>query len=246
MFSTKSKSPPTAPGGAAPPRPRGRPPGRTPRGDATRRRLYEAAVALIRERGYEAATLREVAQRAAVSVGLLYRYFPSKHSIVLALYDELSSRYAERTSRLPAGSWRDRFVFALKTSLRVLAPHRPTLAALAPSLLGNAREGVFAGTTAFSRRRVQRVFHDAVTGATDAPPPRIAAALARLLYLAHLGVILWWLLDKAPKQKTTTGLVALLGHSMTPFSLALELSTVQQILLRGDALFTAGLFGDPF
>ena len=68
---------------------RGRPPGRTVEGEATRRRLYETAIRLIGEQGYEATTLRDVAKRAGVSAGLLYRYFPSKRSVVLALYDEL-------------------------------------------------------------------------------------------------------------------------------------------------------------
>jgi len=47
---------------------------------------------LIGERGYDAATLRDVAARAGVSPALLYRYFPNKRSVVLALYDELSGR----------------------------------------------------------------------------------------------------------------------------------------------------------
>ena len=53
----------------------GRPRGRTPQGDGTRKRLYEKAITLISERGYEATTLRDVAQAADVSVGLIYRYF---------------------------------------------------------------------------------------------------------------------------------------------------------------------------
>jgi AcrR family transcriptional regulator len=66
---------------------RGRPPGRTAEGEATRRTLYKTAIRFIGDRGYEATTLRDVATRAGVSAGLLYRYFPSKRSVVLALYD---------------------------------------------------------------------------------------------------------------------------------------------------------------
>ena len=66
-------------------RQRGRPKGETSQGAAARLALYTTATELIRERGYEATTLREVADRAGVSVGLLYRYFPSKRAIVLAL-----------------------------------------------------------------------------------------------------------------------------------------------------------------
>src|SRR5919199_922127 len=103
---------------------RGRPPGRTAQGEETRRRLYETAVRLIAARGWQETTLRDVASEAGVSVGLLYRYFPSKRAVVLALYDELSAEFAGRAASLPRGRWRDRFVRALTTSLEVLEPHR--------------------------------------------------------------------------------------------------------------------------
>src|SRR5262245_1388911 len=112
------------------PRRRGRPPGRTARGHDARRRLYEAAIRLIAARGYEQATLRDIAKRARVSPGLLYRYFPGKRAVVLALYDDLSATYARRVRHMPPGSWSERFLFALRTSLDVLRPHRKTLAGL--------------------------------------------------------------------------------------------------------------------
>src|SRR5438309_7003990 len=154
------------------PRKRGRPPGRTAQGVAAGRRLFDIAVDLIGERGYEATTLRDVADRAGVSVGLLYRYFPSKRSIVLALYEQLSAEYALQAAEMPPGKWRDRFIFALETSLRVLGPHRNSLKALVPVMVGGTAEGLFAHSTAFSRLRVQKVFQDAVVGATDAPARR--------------------------------------------------------------------------
>ena len=56
---------------------RGRPAGPTAQGVAARARLYETAIRMIAKRGYEATTLRDIAAEAGVSVGLLYRYFPS-------------------------------------------------------------------------------------------------------------------------------------------------------------------------
>src|SRR5262245_17001030 len=82
-----------------PVRRRGRPPGPTSQGHEARQRLYKTAVRLIGERGYEATTLRDVADEAGVSVGLLYRYFPSKRAVVLALYDQLSAEYATRAAQ---------------------------------------------------------------------------------------------------------------------------------------------------
>jgi len=134
------------------PRRRGRPAGQTAQGAAAKKRLYDIAIQSIARQGYAATTLRGIADEAGVSVGLLYRYFPSKQALVLALYDELSADYVREAAAMPPGKWRDRFAFALKASLRVLAPHRVALRALIPVLIGDPDEGIFAASTAFSRR----------------------------------------------------------------------------------------------
>ncbi|HKE87565.1 MAG TPA: TetR/AcrR family transcriptional regulator [Vicinamibacterales bacterium] len=221
---------------------RGRPPGRTAEGDATRDQLYKTAIRLIGERGYEAATLREVATRAGVSPGLLYRYFPSKRSVVLALYDELSETFAREAAPMPRGTWKDRFTYALDLSLRVLGPHRVTLRALAPIMVGDVEEGVFAQSTAFSRIRVQGVFEKAVIEATDTPKG-LGEALGRLLYLLHLGVILWWLLDRSPRQRATSALVALVRRMLPSAGIALRLPLVRGFVTSADSLVADALLG---
>jgi AcrR family transcriptional regulator len=231
--------------GAKPTSKRGRPPGRTAEGEATRARLYDTAVRLIGEQGYEATTLRDVAKRAGVSPGLLYRYFPSKRSLVLALYDELSDGFAQEAAGMPAGKWRDRFLYALETALRSLGPHRVTLRALVPVMVGDVDEGVFAQSTAFSRLRVQAVFRAAVMEATDAPPQKLSEALGRLLYLMHLGVILWWLLDKSPGQRATQGLLSLWRRMLPSASLALRLPMVRGAVQSADILFGEALLDGP-
>jgi AcrR family transcriptional regulator len=53
---------------------------------ARRERILDAAVELAAEGGYDAVQMREVAERADVALGTLYRYFPSKvHLLVAAL-----------------------------------------------------------------------------------------------------------------------------------------------------------------
>lgn len=225
------------------PRRRGRPAGRTSQGVAARERLYGTALQMIAVRGYEATTLREIAKEAGVSVGLLYRYFPSKHAVVIALYDELSLEYARRAAEIPMGRWRDRFVFALETSLHVLKPHEMALRALTPIMVSHPEEGIFSSRTAFSRLRVQQVFERAVTGATDAPKPHMGEALGRLLYLVHLAVLLWWLLDKSSSQRATEALVSLTRRLLPSVALALRVPMVRTFVTSFDGLVREALFG---
>jgi len=162
---------------------------------------------------------------------------------ILALYDELSAKYASRAAEMKMGKWRDRFMFALTPSLQVLRPHRSTLAALVPVLIVDANEGLFTPATAFSRQRVHKVLHDAVVGATDAPRPEVAAALGRLLYLVHLAIILW-LLDKSPQQWATTSLMTLATRALPACALTLRLPRACAFVVAGDKLFREALFDD--
>ena len=117
---------------------RGRPKGRSRRGDASERALFDAALQLFSEQGFEKTTLRQIARRAGVSPGLLYRYFPSKRAVVLALNDRLSLQYAAQMGNLAEGTWTERFLSALETSLEVLGPHRAALVAITPNLVNGA------------------------------------------------------------------------------------------------------------
>jgi hypothetical protein len=118
------------------------------------------------------------------------------------------------------------------------------LAALIPVLVSNAPDGLFSPTTAFSRERVQRIYQDAVVDASDAPRDEVAAALGRLLYLTHLAVVLWWLLDKSPQQRATRALVRLMSSALPAAALTLRLPKVSAFILAGDRLFQEALIGE--
>ncbi len=74
---------------------------RVPQQDRGERRVaevLEAAAQVIGERGYEGATMTEIAERAGASIGALYQYFPNKEAIAQALRrklaEEMRSRWA--------------------------------------------------------------------------------------------------------------------------------------------------------
>ena len=93
--------------------------------------------------------------------------------------------------------------------------------------------------------RVQAIFHTAVVEASDAPPPKLAESLGRLLYLMHLGVILWWLLDKSRGQRATTGLLSLWKRMLPSATLVLRLPVVRGAVQSADMLFREALLDAP-
>src|SRR5215471_13567050 len=66
-----------------------------------RKRILDATIALASKGGYDAVQMREVAERADVALGTLYRYFPSKiHLLVSGLAREFEQT-RERLGRKP-------------------------------------------------------------------------------------------------------------------------------------------------
>ena len=72
---------------------------RTPQQERGERRvveLLEAAASVMAERGYDAATMTEIAERANSSIGSLYQYFPNKEAVVQALRKKYVEELEER------------------------------------------------------------------------------------------------------------------------------------------------------
>ena len=76
-----------------PPSPKKRP--RQSRSAATFDAIVDAAAHILREAGYEALTTNRAAERAGVSIGSLYQYFPNKAAILA----ELSRRHEVELER---------------------------------------------------------------------------------------------------------------------------------------------------
>ena len=64
--------------------------------EETRELIRGTALRLFRERGYDATTMRVVAQEAGVAVGNAYHHFGSKDDLVQELYREVNREHAER------------------------------------------------------------------------------------------------------------------------------------------------------
>src|SRR5436309_12044441 len=69
---------------------------------ARKKRLITAAVALAAEGGYDAVQMRDVAGRAAVALGTLYRHYASKDQLLLAALLREAAELRERLVQRPA------------------------------------------------------------------------------------------------------------------------------------------------
>lgn len=102
-----------------------------------RRRIVQAAAALASRGGVEAMQMRTVAERAGVALGTLYRYFPSKMDLVVAVVGEELDLLESSIERRPpnAGNAPGRAVDVLMRATRGLMREPELADALIRSLI---------------------------------------------------------------------------------------------------------------
>src|SRR3954451_10061115 len=87
-----------------------------------KKRLIDAAVELAAEGGYDAVQMRDVAARAEVALGTLYRHYSSKDQLLLAAWAHQAATWRARLhNRPPRGATpADRSADALRRACRAL------------------------------------------------------------------------------------------------------------------------------
>lgn len=65
------------------------------RGQATKRKIIETAIALFHERGFNNVTVDEIVQRTNTSKGAFYNHFRSKHEVFAEQFKEIDQFYVD-------------------------------------------------------------------------------------------------------------------------------------------------------
>jgi AcrR family transcriptional regulator len=179
----------------------------TAKGEETRNRIYDAALTLFRERGFDDTTMRDVAAAAGMSLGAAYHYFPSKDAIVLAYYDHVSRDHSKRVVADAAGETKlaKRLSIAFHTKFEITRRDRPLMGALL-RFAGDPRHPLsfFGESTRQHRLESMAVFAFAL-GDEDLPDD-IARLAPVALWALHMGLLLFFLHDDSPGQRRTVAL----------------------------------------
>jgi len=111
----------------------------TERQAARRQRVLDAAIALATEGGYEAVQMRDVAARADVALGTVYRYFSSKDHLLAAAWSAWISPMEDRFARRPprGDTMVERAMDVLARATRAFERDPHLIQALITSLVSN-------------------------------------------------------------------------------------------------------------
>lgn len=82
--------------------------------------VMQAALELIAERGFHGAPMAEIAEKAGVAAGTIYRYFENKDALITELHRELEDKImAVLQEGYPSGRpLRERFLYLIRELLR--------------------------------------------------------------------------------------------------------------------------------
>ena len=81
---------------------------REKKSDRTRQRLTAAAIAAMTERGYQGVTIRDICERAGVSIGSFYRYFDTKSDVLREMYETGDELMQHEDEALLSRPWMER------------------------------------------------------------------------------------------------------------------------------------------
>ena len=153
--------------------------------------ILAVAALLIRERGFESTSLRDIAVRAHIPVGSIYYHFPTKDELFEAVYAEGIRRLQaaiERALARSADPWR-RLELACETHLLYLCGGDEFTALAIPTRLPSLSSPV--------RERVVRLsdaYEESFRQLTDAldTKPRVAKGILRLQLMGALNWTSVW------------------------------------------------------
>lgn len=176
--------------------------------EETRRHILETALLLFREKGFEDATIREVAKQTGLSLGATYYYFPSKEAIVAAYYQFVQDQHRERAAVIfqSARTLKDKLRGAFHSKIDVVEGDQRLLRAL--FRFGGDPEHPLSwfGPASQEQRRLSiEVFEAAMAG--EKLPDDVRAAAPTLLWTLHMGILLYFLYDTSPSHRRTRKLI---------------------------------------
>jgi AcrR family transcriptional regulator len=154
--------------------------------------------------------MRDVAEAAGVATGAAYYYFRSKEDLVMAFYvrtaEEARQILPERLAK--SRDLRKRLAAVIDLKFEQFAQHRRLMVALVRIGIDPAHPlSPFGRETEALREESIDGMRAAIEGSSTRVPKDLQQDLPHLLWMYHMGLLLFWMFDDSPRQKRTRALL---------------------------------------
>ena len=176
-----------------------------------RKKLLEAAVELFDEKGFSRATMREISDRAGLSAGTIYKYFPNKDKIFHAYFDDKVDELIEVLKEIEdfdSYSLKEKLQSLIETQLELFTPDRDFVQMAFRALLDSPLKS-------FTEMRptrekvidlVRRYLSTAVEAGEISPQP-FERFLTHVFWDYRNLILIYWLRDDTPSFTNTSRLI---------------------------------------
>ena len=183
---------------------------KTLKGDQTKALILETALEMFRERGYEETTMRAIAEKAGVSLGNAYYYFHSKEYLIQTFYHRMHDVHL--AASVPAlenvNTLKARLSVVMRLKIDTLKPYHQFAGVLFKTAAHpQSPLNPFAEESDPVRQASIQLFESVVAGSQARIPKDLRAELPYLLWVYHMGIILFWIHDPSPRHRRTYRLI---------------------------------------
>jgi AcrR family transcriptional regulator len=183
---------------------------KTQKGDQTKSLILETALEMFHERGYEQTTMRAIAEKAGLALGNAYYYFHSKEHLIQAFYRRTHEEHlaASRPALEKERTLKGRLLAVMHLKIRTIEPYHEFAGALFKTAANpESPLNPFSDESDPLRRESIQLFAQVLDGAKMRIPKDLQVELPYLLWVYHMGIILFWIHDKSPRHRRTFRLV---------------------------------------
>jgi AcrR family transcriptional regulator len=181
----------------------------TTKGEQTREHIFDCALELFRENGFDAATMQDIATRANVAKSAAYYYFPGKEAIIQAYYEAVQTRQEQLCAEVfsETKDLKKRLYTAMHTKFDLAQDDRKLLGVVF-RYTGEPQHPLscLGSGTAEIRRRSMQVFRQAL--AVERLPKDLEQLLPLALWSLQMGLLVMFLYDTSAAQKRTRQLAS--------------------------------------
>ncbi|MFQ6397051.1 TetR family transcriptional regulator [Nocardia sp. KC 131] len=186
-----------------------RPEPATSRGEETRQQIIDAALRLFEQNGYTKTTMRAIAGEAGVSVGNAYYYFTSKEHLIQGFYQQIQTLHEQQVEQTTRG---DSLTARWQTMELAFVDVAARYHEFGGKFFASAAEPTsplspFSDESRPPREASTDIMRNLVIGNDVKGDKRLMAELPNLLWLAHMGIVLFWVHDRSPDQERTRLLI---------------------------------------
>ena len=213
----------------------------TRRGMRTRAVILKTALDMFLDRGYEETTMRAIAERAGVALGNAYYYFRSKEHLIQAFYLFTHQEHLAACAEIleKERDLKARLLGVMRKKIETIEPyHRFAGVLFRTAADPKSPLNPFSGESEPTRLESIALFARVVEGSNARVPRDLKGELPFLLWLYHMGIILFWIHDSSPGRARTRRIVdrtvdilaRVIGLASNPMMLPLRKATLRLVV----------------